>query len=41
MDEGDSPGTTTAGFILVVGLGDMSDLLLSLMQEKEWRRYFL
>ena len=35
VGEGDSPGTTTAGFVLVVGLGDMTDLLLGLIQEKE------
>lgn len=34
MGEGDSPGTTTAGFVLVVGLGDRTDLWLGLMQER-------
>jgi len=35
VGEGGSPGTTTAGFVPVVDLGDMTDLLLYLMQEKE------
>lgn len=32
VSEGDGPGTTTAGFVLAVGFGDMTELLLSSKQ---------
>lgn len=32
VSEGDGPATTTAGFVPAVGFGDMTELLLSLMQ---------